>query len=71
MKLRDLRSAKLNQLITTEGIVVSVSSPYQRTKTLALQCKQCMDTQYLDMGTGMESAQIPRICQKNSTEDVG
>ncbi|KRX10080.1 P-loop containing nucleoside triphosphate hydrolase [Pseudocohnilembus persalinus] len=67
-KLRALRSSQLNQLVTIQGIVTQISQPYQKTKVMSLQCKNCGNNLKLYQGEGLEIEQIPRICQRQNMD---
>ena len=69
--LRHLKSDLLGRLVTVHGIITSASKVQVKAKFLTLKCKNCGDTKRLDIGKGLASFVVPRVCAKAAESGPG
>jgi len=65
MALRHLKSELIGKLVTVKGIIVNASKNFIKGRVIAIQCKQCQNMKFLDIGCGLDGIVLPRICQSS------
>mmetsp|Transcript_30581 Transcript_30581/g.79786 ORF Transcript_30581/g.79786 Transcript_30581/m.79786 type:complete len:700 (-) Transcript_30581:2328-4427(-) len=62
LKMRDINSSHVSQLVHVQGIVTAASRTRSKATRLALRCKDCKSIKFINCRSGFGGAQIPRSC---------
>jgi len=67
--LRNLESAQVSQLVALQGIVIGATRPRVKATRLALRCRGCGASRFVEARGGFGSIQRPRRCEAGQLQE--
>jgi len=71
MRIRDLTSDQVENLVVIQGIVTSMKKARHKARKIVLKCSSCENQKTINVGAGFCAAHIPGSCDGNSTRGGG
>ncbi|KAI4090267.1 MAG: hypothetical protein LQ344_004815 [Seirophora lacunosa] len=64
ISIRDLNATNISHLVRIPGIVIGASTLSSKATTLAIQCRNCQQSDTVPVSGGISAVSLPRVCSR-------